>query len=143
MKKFFYLFFILFFLFACKTNDDIAYEMSPDSAKDIYLSYLTVKQDEVLVSHFSGCNFEYKEKNYTGAFTCTVAADENKDYIFVISNSPQLKGEVNLTKKDVDELVYIAHLNIDKNLKKMSGEKLLFSIKDNLIIDNQEIKQHF
>ena len=143
MKKFFYLFFILLSLFACKTQKDIAPSITKESAKDIYLSYLNVNQNEELSSYFSKCQLEYKEKNKIGVYTCTVPVDTKKDYIFIISNSDKLKSEVNPTKKDIQELIYIAYLNLDKDLKKLNGEKLLFNIKNNLIIDNQAIKQHF
>lgn len=143
MKKLFYLFFVLLFLLACKTQNDSTSKMTPESAKDIYLSYLSVNQDALLSSYFSKCQLEFKEKNNIGVYTCTINIDDSKDYIFVISDSAKLKGEVNLTKKDAEDLVYIANVNIDKEAKKLVGEKLLFSISEKIIIDNQEIKQHF
>ena len=143
MKKFLYLFFILFFLFACKAQDNSASNMTPESAKDIFLSYLSVNQDPLLSSYFSKCQLEYTKKNDIGVYTCTLPIDDSKDYIFVISDSAKLKGEVNFTKKDVKELVYIAHISLDKTAKKLTGEKLLFSTNEKIIIDNQEIKQHF
>ena len=142
MKKLFYLFLILLSISACKAQKNDVSNMTQETAKDIYLSYLAVNQDSELAAHFSKCQFEYKENNHAGAYTCNVVADDQKTYIFVISDAKEFKSEVNPTKKDVKELVYIAHLTYDKSLNKLTGEKLLFSTKENLIIDNQEIKQH-
>lgn len=142
MKKLFYLFFILLFLLACKTQNDITSVMTPESAKDIYLSYLSAKEDALLSSYFSNCQFKYGENNQVGAFTCHVQVDNEKTYIFVISTDKKLKSEVNPTKQDIKELIYIAYLNYNKSLNKITGEKLLFNVNDKMIIDNQEIKQH-
>jgi len=142
MKKFFYLFFIFFFLFACKGQKDNTPNMTEESAKDIYLSFLAANQNPELATYFSKCQFEYKENHHAGAYTCNVEENDKKTYIFVISDAKEFKSEVNPTKKDIKELVYIAHLSYDKGLNKLTGEKLLFSPKENLIIDNQEIKQH-
>ena len=143
MKKFFYLSIILLSFFACKAQTENVPSMTKESATDIYLSYLNINGNQQLSSYFSKCQLEYKEKNNIGVYTCTIPADEKKDYIFVISESAKLKSEVNPTKKDIQELVYIAYLDLDKEAKKLTGQKLLFSVKENLIIDNQEIKQHF
>ncbi|MBO7605210.1 MAG: hypothetical protein J6S61_01915, partial [Elusimicrobiaceae bacterium] len=116
--------------------------MDKESARDIFLSYLSVYNDENLSNYFSKCQLEYKEKDDIGVYTCTVSIEGKNDYIFVISNSKKLKSEVNPTKKNIKELVYLAHFNYDKSSNKIAGEKLLYSINGNLIIDNQEIKQH-
>ncbi len=142
MKNLLYLSLIFFFLFACKGQESNSVKMPKETAQEIYLSYLSAKQDKDLSANFSKCQLEYKEKNDIGVYTCTVSVNNNQDYIFVISNSAKLKSEVTPSKKDIKELTYIAYLNYDKSLNKLTGEKLLFSPKENLIIDNQEIKQH-
>ena len=140
MKKFFCLFIISLLLCSCKGQDP---NMKKETAKNIYKAFLTVKKDNSLSTNFQNCQFEYKVKSNAGAYSCEVPTAENQRYFFVISDAKEFKNEVNPVKQNDQNLVYIAYLNYDQNARKIVGEKLLFSPKENLIIDNQEIKRHF
>jgi len=141
MKKLFYLFIISLLLCSCSKAKTA--NMPAENAKNIYKAFLTVKQDNSLTTNFQNCRFEYKVTNNAGAYSCEVPVTENQRYFFVISDAKEFKNEVNPIKQNAQDLVYIAYLNYDEDARKMTGEKLLFSPKENLIIDNQEIKKHF
>ena len=117
--------------------------MTEESAKNIYNTFLTVKQDEVLNSHFQNCRFEFKQTNNAGGYSCEVPVSETQKYFFVISDAKEFKNEVNPLKQNAQGLVYIAYLNYDQSARKIVGEKLLFNPNDNQIIDEQPIKRHF
>jgi len=140
MKNLFFLFIISLLLCSCKGQPA---NMPAENAKNIYKAFLTVKQDNALNTNFQNCQFEYKVANKAGAYSCEVPVTENQKYFFVISDAKEFKNEVNPIKQDAQELVYIAYLNYDQGARKITGEKLLFSPKENLIIDSQEIKKHF
>ena len=140
MKRFFYLLIVSLLLCSCKAQTP---SMTEDSAKNIYNTFLTVKQDEVLNSHFQNCRFEFKQTNNAGGYSCEVPVSETQKYFFVISDAKEFKNEVNPLKQNAQGLVYIAYLNYDQSARKIVGEKLLFNPNDNQIIDEQPIKRHF
>ena len=149
MKKLIRIIGIFCLLAGCQAAAPEQQLVDTTSAGKILFSYLSVQQpDNPLLSRFSDCKLEYtqskpKKRNAQeiGAYVCTVTTGTEQEDILVISDAPQLKNEINPSKKNRKDLVYIAHLTHDKKNNLLFGTKTLFNVQKNTVLESSEVNE--
>lgn len=87
-------------------------------------------------------NLNKRNTHLIDAYTCEIVAEDGTKNIFVISDAPELKNEVDPYKKTDQTLVYIAHLTYYEQNKQLLGRKMLFQPFYNKIVTQKEVRAY-
>ena len=147
MQKLLYIALLSCFIMACQAKQSAVNLADKTSAQNILSSYLSLNEEsQKFLPSFSVCQLELthnklnkRNTHLINAYTCEITTEDGVKNIFVISDAPELKNEVDSNKKADQALVYIAHLTYNPQSKQLLGIKLLFNPALNKVIAQKEV----
>lgn len=145
MKKLIFTLVVLFGVCACSSGQSKPNSFNQEQAVKIFNDYVTVSTvDDAVKPHLQDCKFEYREtqasKHKVSAYICNLDLDDMRTFIFVISNTPEFRSEVDPLFRDDTNIVYVAQLSFDKEKKELLGKKELFDTAHKTLVSSKGVQ---